>query len=68
MVSERGGLLENINGYKRKSFHRICIILLTAMFVSLIVVMLLQDFAYGSLRDDHGNGHHTGSGLQLRAL
>ena len=32
-----------MNGYKRKRFHRICIILLTAMFVSLMVVMLLQD-------------------------
>ena len=35
--------MENMNGYKRKHFHRICIVLLTAMFVSLIVVMLLQD-------------------------
>lgn len=41
--SKKGGLLEKMNGYKRKRFHRICIVLLTAMFVSLIVVMLLQD-------------------------
>ena len=43
MVSERGGLLEKINSHSRKRFHRICIVLLIAMFVSLMVVMLLQD-------------------------
>ena len=32
-----------MNGYIGKSFHRVCIILLVAMFVSLMAVMLLRD-------------------------
>ena len=36
--------MEKTNG-KRYSFHRICIVLLIAMFVSLMVIMLLQDEA-----------------------
>ena len=35
--------MEKTNVYKRNRFHRICIVLLILMFVSLMVVMLLQD-------------------------
>lgn len=35
--------MEKADGYSRKSFHRICMVVLTALFAALIAVLLLQD-------------------------